>query len=132
MPLAPATATALPCPRAEAGSLLAGMGLLANRRAPCALCSRLVCEAASWANPPRLGRLRLICAVLVNSNSLSANYGIKKSVYKTNFKAPALVTIKNIMKLLTTRLEDDYYSITVANHQLINGIRFVAKNYTHL
>ena len=43
---------------------------------------------------------------------------------------PALVTLNNLMRPLTARLEDDYYSITVANHRLINVIRFVAKNYT--
>ena len=36
------------------------------------------------------------------------------------------------MRYLTARLEDGYCSITVANHQLITIIRFVAKNYTHL
>ena len=35
------------------------------------------------------------------------------------------------MRPLTVRLEDNYYSITVANHQLITVIRFVVKSYTH-
>ena len=36
------------------------------------------------------------------------------------------------MRQVTVQLEDDYYSITVANHRLITVIRFVAKSYTHL
>ena len=43
----------------------------------------------------------------------------------------ALVTLNNLMRPLTARLEDDYCSITVVNHRLITVIRFVAKNYTH-
>ena len=41
------------------------------------------------------------------------------------------MTLKNLMRHLTTRLEDGYCSITVANHLLITIIRFVAKSYTH-
>ena len=37
----------------------------------------------------------------------------------------------NLMSPLNARLEDDYCSITVANHRLIIVIRFVAKNYIH-
>ena len=35
------------------------------------------------------------------------------------------------MRSLTAWLEDDYCSITIANHWLITVIRFVAKSYTH-
>jgi len=42
-----------------------------------------------------------------------------------------LVTIKNLTRPLTARLEDGYCSITVVNNQLITVIRFVAKSYTH-
>ena len=34
-------------------------------------------------------------------------------------------------KAFDAQLENDYCSITVANHRLITVIRFVAKNYTH-
>ena len=44
---------------------------------------------------------------------------------------PVLVTLKNLIKPLTVRLEYVYCNITVANHQLITIIRFVAKSYTH-
>ena len=37
----------------------------------------------------------------------------------------------NLMRPLTAWLENDYCSITVANHRLIIVIRFVAKNYIH-
>jgi len=37
----------------------------------------------------------------------------------------------NLMRSLTARLEDGYYSITVANHRLIIVIKFVTKNYNH-
>jgi len=39
--------------------------------------------------------------------------------------------MKNLMRPLAARLEDGYCSVTVANHQLITVIRFVAKNYTN-
>ena len=54
-----------------------------------------------------------------------------KLVYKINFRTPALVTLKNLIRSLTARLENGYCSITVANHELIIIIRFVAKNYTY-
>ena len=44
---------------------------------------------------------------------------------------PALVTLKNLMRSLTARLEDCYCNITVANYRLITIIIFVAKSYTH-
>ena len=36
------------------------------------------------------------------------------------------------MRFLTAWLENDYYSITVANHILITIIRFISKSYTHM
>ena len=45
---------------------------------------------------------------------------------------PALVTLKNLMRPLTARLEDGYCSTTIANYRLITVIRFVAKSYTHV
>jgi len=41
---------------------------------------------------------------------------------KTNFKTHVLVTLKNLTRSLTARLEDEYCSITVANHRLIISI----------
>ena len=41
------------------------------------------------------------------------------------------MTLKNLIRSLTTRLADSYCSITVANHRLITVIRFVTKIYTH-
>ena len=40
---------------------------------------------------------------------------------------PALVNLKNLIRLLIARLENGYCSINVANHQLIIVIRFVVK-----
>ena len=53
------------------------------------------------------------------------------AVYKTNFRTPVLGTLKNRMRSLTARLENGHCSITVANHQLITVIRFIAQSYTH-
>jgi len=50
---------------------------------------------------------------------------------QNQFQNPALVTLNNLMRPLTARLEDGYCRITVANHRLITVIRFVAKSYTH-
>ena len=47
---------------------------------------------------------------------------------QNQFQNPVLVTLKNLMRSLIARLEDGYYSITVAYHQLITVIRFVAKS----
>ena len=54
-----------------------------------------------------------------------------KLVYKINFRTPALVTLKNLMRHLTVQLDDDYCSITIANYRLITIIRFVVKSYTY-
>jgi len=67
-----------------------------------------------------------------NSDILAANYGIKQNQFtKSTLEPPALVTLKNLMRPLTARLEDGYCNITIANHRLITVIRFVAKSYTH-
>ena len=50
---------------------------------------------------------------------------------QNQLRIPALVTLKNLMRSLTARLENGYCSITVANPQLITVIRFVSKSYTH-
>ena len=42
-----------------------------------------------------------------------------KDSLQNQLQNPALVTLKNLIKLLTARLEDSYYSITVAIHRLI-------------
>ena len=54
-----------------------------------------------------------------------------KIVCKINSITHALLREMNLMRPLTTRLEDGYCNITVANHKLITVIRFVAKIYTH-
>ena len=80
---------------------------------------------------PKYGS-RLVCAVLVNSNSLTANYGVKQSQFIKPTSEPVLVTLKNLMRPLTVRLEDGYCSTTVANQHSVTVIRFVWKSYTHL
>ena len=54
-----------------------------------------------------------------------------KAVCKTNSTISVLLHERNLMKHLTARLEDGYCSITVANHELITVIRFVAQSCTH-
>jgi hypothetical protein len=56
---------------------------------------------------------------------------LNKVSLQNQLQNPTLVTLNNLMRPLTARLEDGYYSITVANHRLITVIRFVAKSYTH-
>ena len=55
---------------------------------------------------------------------------LNKDSLQNQLQNPTLVTLKNLIRSLTARLEDDHCSITVANHQLITIIRFVAKSYT--
>ena len=55
-----------------------------------------------------------------------------KAVYKTNSTTTVLLCETNLMRSLTARLEDGYYSITVANHKLIIVIKFIAQSCTHL
>ena len=50
---------------------------------------------------------------------------------QNQFQNPALVTLKNLTRSLTARLEDGYCSTIVENHRLITVIRFVAECYTH-
>ena len=45
---------------------------------------------------------------------MTVNYGVKQSQFTKPTSEPALVTLKNLMIPLTARLEDGYYSITVA------------------
>ena len=54
-----------------------------------------------------------------------------KTSLQNQLQNPVLVTLKNLMRPLTARLEAGYCSITVVNHRLITVIRFVAKSYTH-
>ena len=64
------------------------------------------------------------CSALVSSDTLTAYYGVKQSQFTKPTPEPRASD-------LTTRLEDGYCSITVANRRLITVIRFVAKSYTH-
>ena len=75
--------------------------------------------------------MRAMILALVNSATLTANYGVKQSQFTKPTSEPPLGTQKILMKPLTACFEDSYCSINVANHQLITVIRFVAKNYTH-
>ena len=69
---------------------------------------------------------------LVNSNKLWPLIMMSNKVSLQNqLQNPALVTLKNLMRPLTTRLEDGYCSITTANYRLITVIKFVAKSYTY-
>ena len=53
-----------------------------------------------------------------------------KSNYQTTSTTPRVNRETNLMRSLTSRLEDGYCSITVANHQLNTIIRFIVKKYT--
>ena len=56
-----------------------------------------------------------------------------KNSLKNNSRTPAILgTMKNLMRSLTTWLEDSYCSIAVANHRLIIINRFITKSYIHL
>ena len=54
-----------------------------------------------------------------------------KSNYKITFQNYVLLRETNLMRPLTAQLEIGYCSIIIANHELMNIIIFVAKNYTH-
>ena len=54
-----------------------------------------------------------------------------KSNYKTTFTIPRVNCETNLMWYLTAQSEDGHCSITVANHQLIIVIKFIAKSYIH-
>ena len=56
---------------------------------------------------------------------------LNKDNLQNKLQNPALGTLTNLKRSLTSWLEDSYYSITVVNHRLIIIIRFVAKSYTH-
>ena len=85
----------------------------------------------AWSLQQCLARPCLVCAVLVNSDIWPLITVSNKASLQNQLQNPALVTLKNIMRPLTAWLENSYYSIIVANHQLITVIRFVVKNYTH-
>ena len=42
-----------------------------------------------------------VCDVLINSDILTANYGVKQSQFTKPTSDPALVTLKNLMRHLT-------------------------------
>jgi hypothetical protein len=71
-----------------------------------------------------LAMLRLVCSVLVNSDSLTTNYGIKQSQFTKPTSEPHANDPEESNKAFEC-------NITVANHQLIIVITFVAKNYTY-
>jgi len=65
-------------------------------------------------------------------SSLTTNleYHIKSN-YKTTSTTSCVNRETNLTRPLTAWLENDYCSITVANHQLISASRFITKSYTH-
>jgi len=74
---------------------------------------------------------RLVCSVLVNSDSLTANYGIKQSQFIKSTSKPRASDPEKSNEAFDRTIREGYCSITVANHRLITVVRFVAKNYTH-
>ena len=78
------------------------------------------------------GLVWLVLVLGIVGNILTANYGVKKISLQNQLQNPVLVTLKNLMRHLTARLEDGYCSINIANQRLINVIRFVTKSYTHI
>ena len=83
------------------------------------------------ANQVCMGSFWFAHSVLINSDILTLIMVSNKASLQNQLQNPALVTLKNLIRPLTARLDDDYCSITVANNRLIIVIRFVAKNYTH-
>ena len=83
----------------------------------------LLSLAAQWS--------RLVCSVLVNSNTLTVNYGVKQSQFTKPTSEPRASDPEESNEAFDARAEDCDCSITVANHQLITVIRFVVKSYTH-
>ena len=85
---------------------------------------------------PRYYGLVWFCSRVI----LTANYGVKQNQFikptskpslQNQLQNPALVTLKNLIRLLTAQLENSYCSIIVINHQLITVIKFITKNYIH-
>ena len=92
---------------------------------------RVACYSSQPANSSlRATWLRLVCSILVVTVWPLITVSNKISL-QNQLQNPALVTLKNLMRSLTARLEDGYCSITVANHRLVTVIRFVAKSCTH-
>ena len=75
-------------------------------------------------------RLRLVCAMLVNNDILTVNYGVKQSQFTKPTSEPRASDPEESNETFGARLENDYCSFTVANHQLITVIKFVVKSYT--
>ena len=69
--------------------------------------------------------------MLMNSDILTVNYGIKQSQFTKPTPEPRASDSEESNKIFDRAIRRWYYSITVANHRLITVIRFVAKSYTH-
>ena len=50
--------------------------------------------------------LRLVCSVLVNSDTLTANYGVKQRQFIKPTSEPRASDLKNLIRPLPARLED--------------------------
>ena len=69
--------------------------------------------------------------MLINSDILTVNYGVKQSQFTKPTSEPRASDPEESNEAFDARLENDYCSFTVANHQLITVIKFVVKNYIH-
>ena len=74
---------------------------------------------------------RLVCAVLVNSDTLTVNYDIKQSQFAKLISEPRANDPEESNEVFDRVIRGWYCSITGTNHRLITVVRFVAKNYTH-
>ena len=74
---------------------------------------------------------RLVCTVLVNSDILAANYGVKQRQFTKPTSEPCASDAKESNEAFDRAIRGWYCSITIANYRLITVIRFVVKNYTY-
>ena len=70
-------------------------------------------------------------AVLNLKKTVGAVLALFGHSLQNQLQNPALITLKNLIRYLTTRLDNGYCRTTVANYRLITVIRFVAKSYTN-
>ena len=70
--------------------------------------------------------------MLVNSITLTVNYGVKQNQFTKPTSEPRASDPEESNETSDRAIREWHCSITVANHRLIIAIRFVAKSYTHL
>ena len=71
------------------------------------------------------------CSALANNDTLTDYYGVKQSQFTKPIPEPRASDPEKFNEAFERAIRGWQCSITVANHQLITVIRFVAKNYTH-